>query len=332
MKRLRMILRYDAGGASSRVRGIELSRFMDREVGILVPGDTHWRRRYYTAAISPRTVYIQKRASRRDIQVAHLRRRMGFATVFDLDDAPGGVEEKVEQEARVAEMMAAATAVTVGSRALEAFAGRYAQRVTRIPSAVDTDLYHPEESVQSRPVTVGWIGNGAGYLDELSDLARIVGQVRARTRIGVVIIGAMHRPEIHAAFGHDDDRVVDSLDWEHEEAIVDAMRDFDIGVYPLRDTRYNGFKCGYKAIQYMALGLPVVASPTGENTHIVRDRNTGYLAGRDDEWVECLCALAGDAGLRRRLGAGGRTDAVERYSMARAASLLDRLLDDIERS
>jgi glycosyltransferase involved in cell wall biosynthesis len=332
MKRLRMILRYDADGASSRVRGIELSRFMDREVGILVPGDAHWRRRYYTAAISPRPVYIQKRASTRDVQVARLRRRMGFATLFDLDDAPGGVEEKAEQEARVSEMMAAATAVTVGSRALEAFAGRHAERVARIPSAVDTDLYRPAESVPSRPVTVGWIGNGAGYLSELSDLARIVARVRERTRIGVVVVGAMHRPEIHAAFGHADDRVVDSLDWQHEQAIVDAMHDFDIGVYPLRDTRYNGFKCGYKAIQYMALGLPVVASPTGENTHIVRNRDTGLLAGPDEEWVECLCALAGDEGLRRRLGSAGRTDAVERYSMTHAASLLDRLLDDIERS
>lgn len=331
MKRLRMILRYGAGGASSRVRGIELSRFMDREVGILVPGDPHWRRRYYTAAISPRTLYIQKRASRRDVQVAHLRRRMGFATVFDLDDAPGGVEETAEQEARVAEMMSAATAVTVGSRALEVFAGRHAGSVIRIPSAVDTDLYRPAESAPARPVTVGWIGNGAGYRDELSDLSRVIAQVRERVRIRVVIVGAMDRPEIHAAFSHADDRIVDSLDWEHEEAIVEAMGDFDIGVYPLRDTRYNGFKCGYKAIQYMALGLPVVASPTGENAHIVRDGDTGYLAGSDGDWVERLCALAGDGDLRRELGASGRALAVQHYSMAHAAALLDQLLDDIER-
>jgi glycosyltransferase involved in cell wall biosynthesis len=325
-----MILRYNADGASSRVRGVELAASMRRRVSILTPDDTHWRRRYYLASVSPRSLYIQKRSSPRDVQLARLRRRLRFPTVFDIDDAPGGVRESPEQEALTAAMMGASGAVTVGSQALEVFASRYADLVERIPSAVDTEVYRPAARRDAEVATIGWIGNGVGYRDELEDLARVIARARERVRLRVAIVGAMGRSEIHEQFAHEDDVVVDSLDWSEESAIADAVREFDIGVYPLRDTRYNSFKCGYKAIQYMAAGLPVVASPTGENASIVRDGESGHLVEGDDAWIDRVCQLAGDPGERVRMGEAGRRIAVEHYSLERAAAQLDGLYDRIE--
>lgn len=326
-----MILRYDATGASSRVRGIEPAARMRRRVSILTPDQKHWRRRYYAAALSPRALYLQKRSSPRDLQIARLRRRLRFSTVYDTDDAPGGIHESRDLEDRTAGIMAAVHAVTVGSRALEEFAARHARVVEWIPSAVDTGVYSPAPPADpaGRPPVVGWIGNGAGYLPELSDLASVLGRVRARMRVRARIVGAMGRGEIHTLFDHEDDTVIDAIDWRNEAAIADAVRGFDIGVYPLRDTGYNAFKCGYKAIQYMATGLAVVASPTGENARIVDDGATGFLPQSEDEWADRVCALAADPAARERMGAAGRRVAVERYSLERAASKLDAVLDRI---
>jgi glycosyltransferase involved in cell wall biosynthesis len=324
-----MVLRYGADGASSRVRGIELAAALGRrgvEVAVLTPDDPAWRRRFYTWAASPHPLYLQKRASDRDVAVARARRTLRLPTIFDIDDAPGGVAEDPAQEARVETIMGLVSSVTVGGHALSEFAARHNDTVAVVPSAVDTAVYAPAPC-GDRPFTVGWIGNGAGYVDELADLARIVARVRARTEVRVVIVGAMGRREIHAAFAHAHDTVVDAIDWTREETIVDAMRAFDAGAYPLRDTRYNAFKCGYKAIQYMALGQPVVASPVGETTRIVRAGGSGYLPVSEDEWVDALAALADDAARRESMGRAGRAIVEESYSMERAAGTLHALLD-----
>jgi len=327
---LSMILRYGPDGASSRVRGFELARALEARgtrVDILAPGDPRWRRRYYAHALSRPALYLQKRVSARDLWLLRARHALGRTTLFDFDDAPGGVRNDPAQEALVAAMMHAARAVTVGGHALCDFASRHNADVTLIPSAVDTAVFAPAPRPRQDGVaTVGWIGNGAGYAPELSDLARVVERVRQRTRVRVVVVGAVGEPAIHAAFRHEDDTVVDAVDWTSEAAIVSAMRAFDVGVYPLRDTRYNAFKCGYKAIQYMALALPVVASPTGENGRIVAHGETGFVAAGEDEWVESLCALALDAALGRRMGEAGRERAVSRYSLEAAAAALGDLV------
>jgi glycosyltransferase involved in cell wall biosynthesis len=332
-RRLTMTLRYSAEAASSRVRGVELAAALRRggmHVAVVTPDERNWRRRYYLAAASPRALYVQKRVSTRDAKIVRARRSLGLATIYDLDDAPGGVAEDATVESLTANIMRAASAVTVGSRALRDYAARYNDNVTIVPSAVDTTLFAPAPERQAgRPVTIGWIGNGAGYGRELADLARIVDRLRDRVRVRVAIVGAMERPEIHRAFAHDDDRVVDSLEWRRTEAIVEAIRDFDVGVYPLRDTDYNSFKCGYKAIQYMAMGIPVVASPVGETRHIVAEDVTGSLPQSEDEWVDRLAGLVADEGARRRMGEAGRSVVETSYSMERAAALLRGVVDGL---
>jgi len=86
-------------------------------------------------------------------------------------------------------------------------------------------------------------------------------------------------------------------------------------VYPLADDEWSKGKCGFKAIEFMACGVPVVASAVGVNRTIVQDGANGFLAGSEDEWVEKLSRLLSDAALRRRLADAGRRTIEEGYSL-----------------
>jgi glycosyltransferase involved in cell wall biosynthesis len=89
----------------------------------------------------------------------------------------------------------------------------------------------------------------------------------------------------------------------------------DVGVYPLTEDEWTKGKCGFKAIQFMACGVPVVASAVGVNREIITDGVNGFLASSEDEWVEKLTRLADDPTLRRRMGEAGRQTIEERYSL-----------------
>jgi glycosyltransferase involved in cell wall biosynthesis len=86
----------------------------------------------------------------------------------------------------------------------------------------------------------------------------------------------------------------------------EIAREIDIGIMPLVDNEYQRGKCGLKLLQYMAAGLPVVASPIGVNGSIIEHGATGYLASDEVTWRDALAALVGSADLRRRLGEAGR--------------------------
>jgi glycosyltransferase involved in cell wall biosynthesis len=95
---------------------------------------------------------------------------------------------------------------------------------------------------------------------------------------------------------------------------VEDLSDFDVGLMPLTNTEWERGKCGLKALQYMALGIPAVVSPVGVNTEIVRDGENGLLAPSERDWERALESLLTDPALRRRLGAAGRASVESGYS------------------
>jgi glycosyltransferase involved in cell wall biosynthesis len=111
---------------------------------------------------------------------------------------------------------------------------------------------------------------------------------------------------------------VDFVAWS-EEAEAAALASADIGIAPTPCDRWTLGKCGFKIIQYMAAGLPVVASPIGANATIVRDGLTGHLPTNDAGWADAIARLADDVELRARMGALARRDVWSIYSLDRAA-------------
>jgi glycosyltransferase involved in cell wall biosynthesis len=81
------------------------------------------------------------------------------------------------------------------------------------------------------------------------------------------------------------------------------------------DEPWERGKCGFKLIQYMACGVPVVASPVGVNCEIVEPGVNGFLARTTEEWAQVLRTLQDHGGLRQRMGQAGRLKVEEGYSL-----------------
>lgn len=174
------------------------------------------------------------------------------------------------------------------------------RRVEIIPSVIDLERYSVISAQVKEIIVVGWIGSlsSVQYLDiVLPALRKLSLEYRTQLRV----IGA----ELSAP-GID----IDCRAWS-EESEVREIQDIDIGIMPLADSHWERGKCGYKLIQYMACGVPVVASPVGANCEIVENGVNGYLASSSDDWLSALRRLCADVGMRRAMGALGRI-AVER--------------------
>ena len=129
--------------------------------------------------------------------------------------------------------------------------------------------------------------------------------------------------------------MLDLVKWT-QEGEVPFLQTLDVGIMPLTDTPWARGKCGYKLIQYMACGLPVVASPVGVNRDIVEHGVNGFLAETDAEWRSAIETLLADGELRRRMGAAGRRKVEEHYSLQvwgpRVAQMLRSVADEGRRA
>src|SRR5262249_52339431 len=120
------------------------------------------------------------------------------------------------------------------------------------------------------------------------------------------------------------------VEWNLQEELT-FFAHFDIGVMPLRDSAFARGKCGFKLIQYMAAGLPVVASPVGANCEVVQDGSNGFLARTDEDWTLRLRQLIDDRGLRQRMGANGRALVRRSYSAQYCWPVYASVLTGVER-
>lgn len=206
-------------------------------------------------------------------------------------------------------VMRRAEAVIAGSRYLADRAeAAGARRVHRIPSGVELDDYPPADALApdrppDAPFTVGWIGTPftARYLGLVAGpLAELTAD--PGTRFVAVGAGSALPAGIEA----------EVRPWSREDE-VDELIGFDVGIMPVPDEPFERGKCAYKAIQYMAAGRPVVASPVGAAPDVVAEGETGFLADTGDEWMEALERLRTDPDLRARMGRAGRARVEARY-------------------
>jgi glycosyltransferase involved in cell wall biosynthesis len=174
-----------------------------------------------------------------------------------------------------------------------------------VPTTIDTHAYQVVERNASAPnITIGWSGSYS-TVQHLDTIRSVVQDLAKSEKFRLRVIGA---PQYELP-GVD----VEVLPWRSESE-VDDLRKIDIGMMPLPDERWARGKCGLKALQYMALGIPTICSPVGVNSTIIEDGKNGFLARDPSEWIAKLKVLLHSPELRRELGEKGRQTVTRSYS------------------
>lgn len=248
--------------------------------------------------------------------VERLIARRGVPIVYDFDDAiflPAVSEANrsisfLKDPGRVAQILKLSTQVVVGNEFLAGFARRHNPSVTVIPTAVDTTRFVPraQEPPGPRDLVIGWIGSPTTF-PYLEALAPLLERVSQRQPFVLKVSGAGKPVQFPGVR-------VDEVPWSLDKEVA-LFNTCDAGVYPLTDDDWARGKCGFKAIQFMACGVPVVASAVGVNREIIDDGRNGFLAGNPSEWAEKLERLLVDADLRKRFAVAGRETIAARYSL-----------------
>jgi len=237
----------------------------------------------------------------------------GVPIVFDFDDAifvsyrspSNGYLSYLKFAGKTKTICRISAHVMAGNPYLAEYARQVNDQVTIVPTTIDTDKYRPLQRGSSSDVPViGWTGSYSTvqHLDTLRGaLQRLAKQERFRLRVIGTPSYKIENVE------------VESMIWRSETEL-DDLSNIDVGVMPLPNDSWSKGKCGLKALQFMALGIPTICSPVGVNTEIIQDDHNGLIADSEDEWVEKMSSLLRSQEIRERLGQAGRITVEEKYS------------------
>jgi glycosyltransferase involved in cell wall biosynthesis len=196
--------------------------------------------------------------------------------------------------------------VSVGNDYLAAWARQYNNRVVLIPTCVDTQQRYNrlKEHTQKNPVTIGWTGSHSTlpFLDLIYPVLK-----RLDDEKGIELLVICDRPPAFRLSS------LQFIPWNKNTEIEDLLK-MDIGIMPLETDSWSEGKCGFKLIQYGALGIPSVASPVGVNKNIITP-HTGYLCSTPEEWYTAIRALMDSVERRTSFGAAARQKVAGGYSL-----------------
>jgi glycosyltransferase involved in cell wall biosynthesis len=220
-------------------------------------------------------------------------------------------------------IMRKASVVVVGNDVLgERARSAGAVRLEILPSVVDLERYKIREK-KGDLFRIGWIGSPvtAPYLELVRDALQ---EVTKRSGVNLVLVGCGNRDPLPGL-------AKEILSWS-EAGEVANIQSFDAGIMPLPDGPFERGKCGYKLVQYMACGLPVIASPVGVNTRIVQEGVNGFLASNHEQWLQALVLLSQNPRMREEFGKAGRKKVEQEFSLqVTAPRMLNILAEAIAR-
>lgn len=250
--------------------------------------------------------------------------------IFDFDDTIF-----VHSRLKTIIMVFISDAVIVGSLYLKDWAERYNKNVYLIPTSVDYRKYSfftkNTQDLDRVPV-VGWIGQPSHYENLLILKPVFEKLISSSLKFKFLVVGSMNSKDIHYLFesiqGLEVD-FIDSLDWGVAGVVPKAISSFDIGVMPLVFDEWNKGKCSFKAIEYMGVGIPTVATSIGENNRLIKNGENGFLAKTEEDWVHRLSNLIIDPKLRKNIGLEGQKTVAKGYSFEVNAPKIKKILESL---
>lgn len=346
MTRVLFLTKYDRQAASARLRLIQYFPMLEREE-IVCDLSPLFDASYLSHKFSRGKASFEKalraffnrtgailRAGRYDVAVVHCElfpylpgffesslrwRRIPY--IYDFDDAffhtydrHRSLAVRLPLKNKIRNIISGAHTVLAGSPYLVEYARITNPNVEWAPTCVDIVRFPKKQwdSSYDRPFTIGWIG-APSSIQFAAQAIPAIRELGKRIPVRLIYVGSGPvryegcTPEIH--------------EW-NEATEVKEMLQFDVGIMPLPDQPWARGKCAFKLIQYMACGLPVVASPVGMNCNVIETGSNGFLASSTIEWVQALEALAKDVELRRKMGSAGRRRVERDFTTAVAGAIL----------
>lgn len=200
--------------------------------------------------------------------------------------------------------------ISCGNNYLAEYARQFNASVVVNPTTIDTENLHNPALVKvekrSDRIVIGWTGSHS-TLKYLEQILPVLQQTEREFDQVEFLVIANRDPKLPL-------QRYSFLSWSKHTEAEDLAR-MDIGIMPLPDDEWTRGKCGFKALQYMAMEIPCIASPVGVNTEIIEHGKNGFLATTHMEWKEFLALLINDESLRRKIGKAGRETVLNRYSV-----------------
>lgn len=197
--------------------------------------------------------------------------------------------------------------VTAGNSYLKKYAKNAGARdIVVLPTVIDIERYVKKKYDETnRPLVIGWIGSPSTF-KYMKNILPVLEEISKVYAIELRIIGA--KAKIESTYP------VHLIKWT-EDSEAEEIRKFDVGIMPLEDTPWEKGKCGYKLIQYMATGIPVIASSIGVNTEIVQHGKNGYLVHNHDEWREAIVSFINNRKIISSFGNVSRKTVEDKYNL-----------------
>lgn len=217
------------------------------------------------------------------------------------------LKKKIDKVMRYSRVVVAGNSY-LANKALQA----RAKDVQIIPTVIDIDRYKEKQafSQEANEIVIGWIGT-ISTIRHVKDIQEVLKKLVDKYNVSVCIVG------VNDSLGLGDNEK--HVEWS-EESEVDSILTFDIGIMPLIEGAFEKGKCGYKIIQYMGCGLPVVATAFGANVDIIKQGYNGYLAESKEDWYNYLEKYILDVQLSMQHGKNGRLMAEDIYSVQKQLS------------
>ncbi|RTQ50608.1 glycosyltransferase family 1 protein [Hymenobacter gummosus] len=239
--------------------------------------------------------------------------------VYDFDDAiwlqdpawERAFASRLKYPRKVSLICRWADRVSCGNAYLRDYAAQFSPQAVINPTTLDTENLHnivrSQATAPGGTVVIGWTGTHSTlrHLDLLWPVLERLEQEGHRFEFRVI---SNFPPDYEGL------KSLTFRPWRKDTEIAD-LAGFHFGLMPLVDDAWARGKCAFKALQYMALGMPALVSPVGMNTEVVQDGHNGYVCATDEEWYEAIRRLLTDEALRTRLGTAARRTIVERYSV-----------------
>ena len=250
-----------------------------------------------------------------------LLRRAASRLVFDFDDAVYVRDSGADNARRLKQfqnMLAQCDDVWAGNEELLSTAANFAARHCLIPTTLAFARYQVKADKPDSTIDLVWIGGSASrpWLESILPILEKAASETPGLRLKIIADFTVQSKQLE----------VIEIPWS-EGIEAQALASAHIGIAPLPDNAFTRGKCGLKTLQYMAAGLPVIATPTSVQSQMVQAGKNGFLADTEQDWLDAIRRLASDAGLREKMGLTGQAICIQHYSIETGCRKLLRRLN-----